>query len=143
MDSPVLSRRLTRTARAVAEALFATSEGPPPGGEVDAVVGAFSAFLAAAGPGTARLYRWMLRLAGLVAPLLVLRLPGLARLPLGLRIRALARLEESPLAAVVWGLKAILCTAYWEAPGPAHAIGYDARCLLEEAGAHAEQGAEA
>lgn len=141
MDAPVLSRRLTRSARAVVEALFATGEGPPPAGEVDAVVDAFATFLAGAGPGTARLYRWMLRLAGLVAPLLILRLPGLARLPLALRIRALARLEESPLAAVVWGLKAILCTAYWEASGPARAIGYDARCLLEEAGAEAGQGA--
>ncbi len=115
---------------AVAEALFATEEGAPPPERVTFLAEALEDFLAAAGPSTVRLFRWMLRAAGLLAPLFVFRLPGLSRLPLSRRIVALERLERSPLAAVLWGLKAILCTAYWEEPSAAKEIGFDAECLL-------------
>ncbi|MDF1561674.1 MAG: hypothetical protein P1V51_01450 [Deltaproteobacteria bacterium] len=132
MASTVLSRGQRRTAEAVTEALFASEEGAPPPARVTFVVDALEGFLLAAGPSTLRLYRWMLRVAGLVAPLLIFRLPGLARLPLERRIHALERLESGPLAAVMWGLKAMLCTAYWEEPSAAREIGFDARCLLAE-----------
>lgn len=130
MSAPLLSSFQRRTAKAVAEALFATEEGAPPPERVTFLVDSLEAFLAAAGPSTVRLFRWMLRVAGLLAPLFVHRLPGLSRLPLARRIVALERLERSPLAAVLWGLKAILCTAYWEEPFAAQEIGFDAKCLL-------------
>lgn len=130
MAAPTLSRGQRRTAEAVTEALFASEEGAPPAERVTFTVDALEGFLLAAGPSTLRLYRWMLRVAGLLAPLLVFRLPGLARLPLARRIVALERLESGPLAAVMWGLKAMLCTAYWEEPSAAREIGFDAECLL-------------
>lgn len=137
MPSPTLSRGQRRTAEAVTEALFATEAGAPPPERVTFVVDALEGFLEAAGPSTRRLYRWMLRVAGWLSPLLVFRLPGLARLPLARRILALERLESGPLAAVMWGLKAMLCTAYWEEPAAAREIGFDAECLLP---AHASAG---
>ncbi len=125
---PIVSAGFISSARAVAEAVFSTESGPPPGDRLDWLALELEDFLARAGSRT----RWMLRLAlvavSLLAPLLAGRLPPLRRLPLPERIRALCLLENSRLGAPVLAVKALLCVLYYEHPDAAREIGFDAEC---------------
>ena len=117
------------TLRAVAEALFATSAGPPSAERIDWLLLEIEDFLARAGPRT----RFVLGLAvfavNLLAPLLVLRFISLRRLPLAQRVHALRNLENSPLAAPLFAVKALLSLIYYEHPEAAREVGFDGACL--------------
>jgi hypothetical protein len=117
------------TLRAVAEALFATSAGPPSAERIDWLLLEIEDFLARAGPRT----RFVLGLAvfavNLLAPLLVLRFISLRRLPLAHRVHALRNLENSPLAAPLFAVKALLYLIYYEHPEAAREVGFDGACL--------------
>jgi len=141
-DRSTLSVRQRACAFAIAETLFSKENhaeaGDEPASEVEQErqqlaqsVASMERFLEDAGSSTTRLYRVLLRVVEWVAPLLVFHLPRFTSLSAQLRAKALRRLEHSPLSAVIWGLKAILCSAYWEAEIPAREIGYDGRCMLE------------
>jgi hypothetical protein len=117
------------TLRAVAEALFATTAGPPSAERIDWLLLEIEDFLARAGPRT----RFVLGLAvfavNLLAPLLVLRFTSLRRLPLAQRVHALRNLENSPLAAPLFAVKALLSLIYYEHPEAAREVGFDGACL--------------
>lgn len=119
-----------RTARAVAESLFTTREGPPPPERLDWLVDDLDHFIAYAGP-RARFMLWLcLTAISVLAPLLVLRGVPFRALSLETRAEALEKMERSPLGLAVFGAKAILCIVYYEHPDAAASIGFDGACLL-------------
>jgi len=121
MPSDVVS---SKALAAVAEALFATPQGPPPPAEVDWVVEEFQDHLRHAGQGP----RWLMRLAllavSLLAPLFVFAFPTLRRLPVPRRVEALQRMEASLFGPAVLALKAFLCLHYFEHPDVQARVGY-------------------
>lgn len=128
---PALSPRRRRAVRAIAEAVFAGPDGPPPPARLDWLVADLDDFLARAGARARTVSRVMLLLASLLAPLFVLRPWPLRRLAVGTRIKALARLESSFLSAPILALKAMLCIVWYEHPDTQAAVGFDEACLVE------------
>jgi len=127
-----LSRAARGTARAVAEALFTTTDGPPPAERLDWMVEDVDHFMAQAGARGRFVFSLCLFGISLVAPLLVFRLVPYRWLSTATRSRALERMERSPFALAVFGAKAILCIVYYEHPESAGLIGYDGTCLKGE-----------
>lgn len=125
-----LGPRLRADALALAEALFATREGPPPGEHLAWLGDELDDFLRHAGAHARRSFGLCLFAVSRLAPLFVGRLGGFARLPLDLRTRGLERMEASPLGLPFFGAKAILCVVWYEHPENAKRAGYDGGCLV-------------
>ncbi len=120
---------MSRNARALAEALFTTHEGPPQEERLSWLVEDLDDFIAQSGK-RARFVLWLcLTATSWISPLFAFRVGPLRWLSLETRTRALERLERSVFALALFGAKAILCVLYYEHPDAARAIGYDAECL--------------
>lgn len=130
---PGLTPRMKKASYVVAEALFRTEEGPPPPERLDWLVGEVDHFLAQAGPRARLIYRLCLLAISVLAPMMVWRLPPYRALPAVKRSEALERLERSPLGLAVFGCKMLLCILYYEHPDAARAIGFDGRCMGDDA----------
>ncbi len=120
------------TARALAEALFTTSEGPPPAERLDWLIEDIDDFMALTGTRGKLVFRLCLFAVSLIAPLLIFRFLPYRFLSSESRSRGLERMERSPFGLAVFGAKAILCIVYYEHPDAARMIGYDGSCLTGE-----------
>ncbi|RLB53084.1 MAG: hypothetical protein DRJ42_12995 [Deltaproteobacteria bacterium] len=120
------------TARAVAEALFTTRDGPPPADRLDWLVDDLDDFVAQSGPRAGRVFGLCLFAISFLGPLLAFRLVPFRWLSLSTRTRALERMERSPFALALFGAKALLCIVYYEHPDAAATIGFDGTCLTGE-----------
>lgn len=127
---PIVSKRTIARARAVAEALFLTRDGPPPGDRLDWLARELEDFLARSGSRSRLVVGFALFVIGVLAPLLSLRLVSLARMPVLERARCLARLEDT-FGAPVLAVKAMLSVLYYEHPDAARFVGFDAAECLE------------
>jgi hypothetical protein len=124
-----LSHRQRETARAVAEALFTTDDGPPDADRLDWLSDDLDQFFAQAGERAKLGFALCLLGIAVVAPLLILRLPPFRALSRERRTEALERLEQSPFALAVFGAKAILCILWYEHPASRAFIGHDGDCM--------------
>lgn len=115
-------------ARAIAEALFSTAEGPPPSNRLFWVERELSALLEKAGPRSGGIYKLGLYLVTWLAPLFIGRIGPLGNLPLAARVDALRRMERSFASTVVLGVKAILCVLWYEHAESAREAGYSGAC---------------
>jgi hypothetical protein len=125
----MVSARSLRALHAVAEALFATSAGPPPAERLEWLMLEIEDFLARAGPRTRLVLGLAVFAVSVLAPLGVLRFKALRRLPLGQRVHALRRLENSRLSAPLFAVKALLSLIYYEHPDAQRGVGFDGACL--------------
>lgn len=126
----IVGRSTVSRARALAEALFARADGPPPSSRLDWLEWQVEDFLARSGTQSRLFFSFLLWLSSWLAPVFVLRFRGLGALSVPERTRALAALERrfgEPLLAV----KAILCLIYYEHPDAARSVGFDDRCFTD------------
>ncbi|MGE0785512.1 MAG: hypothetical protein AB7S26_07480 [Sandaracinaceae bacterium] len=128
--APGIGRTTRRRARAIAEALFAREDGPPPAERLawmEDELGEFFGHISARG-------RWIfiacVTTIYFLAPLLIGRLATLGALDVPTRGRAIEAIERSPLSLALFGAKAVLCILYFEHPDAAAEIGWDQECLL-------------
>jgi hypothetical protein len=126
--APIVAARMLGSLRAIAEALFATAHAPAAPERIDWLLLELEDFLARAGARTRLVLRLAVLAVSLLAPLGVLRFTPLRRLPLPDRIHALRRLENGPLAAPLFAVKALLSLLYYEHPEAAREIGFDGEC---------------
>ncbi len=132
-----VSDGVVRRARAVAEAMFATSEGPdgaPPADRLDWVGRELRGFLGHS-PDASRVFRLCLFAVTTIGPLFSFRV-GFEQHTLAERIKLLERVEHSPLSTALLGLKAVLCMLYFEHPDAARSIGApvgDESCKIQVA----------
>ncbi|MFW6050886.1 MAG: hypothetical protein ACODAU_06910 [Myxococcota bacterium] len=131
---PGLTSRMRKATHAVAESLFRTDAGPPPADRLAWLVDDLDHFLAHAGPRSRLIYRLCLFAVSVLAPLFVFRLPPYRALAETKRPLALERLERSPFGLAVFGCKMLLCILYYEHPDAAREVGFDGRCLGDDAG---------
>ena len=114
--SPSRSPDWLPAARAFAEALYATNEGPPPPDRIRYLLDELVDFVAHAGLRSELVLRLGLTLAMWGAPPLIGRAPPLARLSIDERIVALTKLEHSPAGLPLLAVKAIFSIIYYEHP---------------------------
>jgi hypothetical protein len=131
-----LGRAARNTARALAEALFTTGEGPPPAERLDWLVEDLDDLIGRVGTRGKLVFRLCLFAVSTIAPLLAFRLLPFRFLSSETRMRALERMERSPFGLAVFAAKALLCIVYYEHPDSARMIGYDGTCLT---GPHAPE----
>jgi hypothetical protein len=105
-----------RRARAIAEALFASADGPADAGRIDWVVRDFADFTAAVQPRSRFIFQLCVWILTWIAPFFVFKFGPLESLELDDRIRALERIERSPLGPSALGPKIMLCTIWFEHP---------------------------
>jgi hypothetical protein len=118
----------TRWTRAVAEALFADENGPPPAERLDWLCRDFEDFVEHAGPRSELIFGAALTIATWAAPLAIGRRPPLERLSLEDRCVALERTEATAAGLPMLALKAMLCFMYFEHPDARADIGVDDGC---------------
>lgn len=108
---------------AIAEALFASEEGPPPPGRINWLRREYvDLFCRTSGRG--RFYFGAGSLVvSIVAPLLIGKLRPFRRLPHAERLEALRRFEAHPLGSILIALRAILCLLWYEHPDVASESG--------------------
>lgn len=123
---------LRRATLALAEALFADEQGPPPAERLAWLCDDLSHFMAHAGVRARGLFALCLFAISWGAPWMVWRLGPLAALDLNTRSRALSRFESGPLALALYAAKAMLCIVYYEHPDAAALTGYDGLCLVRK-----------
>lgn len=126
---------------AVAEIIFADGQTRPDPERLAWLVAEVKAMLDALGPRAHLIIRGSLLAVELLAPPLIRRPPPLSLLPFERRAEALARLEDTPLGMALFGLKAILCIAWYEHPDSAREMGFEGECLVEDPDAEAAKGA--
>jgi hypothetical protein len=115
--------RTRRSACAVAEALFAGEDGPPPASRLDWLADEVVDLLHHAGTQARLMFQLCLFAISWLAPLWVRALPPLRRLPLAERVRALSRMEDNPtFAPLILACKAVLCMLYYEDEEAARSI---------------------
>ena len=114
---------------AIAEALFATEEGPPPRERLQWVASDVDDLLLHAGTRSRLVFRLSLLAVCVLAPLLALRLRPLRAMSLGDRSEALDRLERSALSLPLLAVKILLCLVHYEHPDAAREVGFDGACL--------------
>lgn len=116
---------------ALAEALFATREGPPAAETLAWLADDLDDFLRRSGDRA----RWSMRLCllavAIMVPLFARRLGGFASMDLEARSRGLERMEASSLGVAFFGAKAILCVLWYEHADNAEHAGYDGISLVE------------
>ncbi len=105
-----------RDATAVAEALFATLNGPPPAARVSWLVDDLTHFLGTVGGRSRLAFRAALTTVVQVSPKLVFSLRPFHTLSVEDRIHALDRLEHGPLGMSVFAVKTLLCFIWYEHP---------------------------
>ena len=127
---PGLPPRSLRAARAIAEALFAREDGPPPADRLDWLVADLGDFFGHVTLRARLLFRACAATVFWLAPLLIGRLGPLSRLSIDDRVRALERMEKTPLSLALLGAKAMLSIVYFEHEDAAAEIGWDQRCLV-------------
>lgn len=131
------------SARAFAEALFASGDAAPPAARMDRLMDDVLDFVRQAGVRSELVLALGVNLGTWAAPPLIGKLPPLERLSISERIDALTKLEHSPAGLPLLAAKAIFCIIYYEDPEvlrEAGVIGADARgldCLVSEA-SHAD-----
>jgi hypothetical protein len=103
-------------ARAFAEALFSTDEGPPPPARIAWLMEDLRDFLGRAGGNARMILQGCLLACDLIAPLFIRRAARLTDLSVPERIAALERVEHSALGPIALGPKAILCMLWFEHP---------------------------
>ncbi len=119
-----------RRALAVAEAMFASEEGPPPAERLDWVGSELRGFLGHSGPDAQRVFRLCLFAVTVLGPLWSWQIGYVGR-ELSERRRQLDRVERSLLATALFGLKAVLCLLYFEHPDAARDNGATGGCKIE------------
>lgn len=124
-----LGRRSLDTLMAIAEALFATEDGPPPADRLAFLRRELDDFMARTSSRGRFYFSAGAAIVSVVAPLMVRRLPPFRRLRLEHRTKALTRFEASALGAVLIALRAILCLLYYEHPEALREIGMEIRPL--------------
>ena len=124
--------RMMLAIAAVAQAIFAKSNGPPPQERVDWLVSELDDFLARSGAKARWLFRLSLLAVSVLAPLFLFRFVPLRALPLEERSHALDKMESSRFALPLLAVKAMLCIIYYEHPDAAREIGFDGICLSGE-----------
>lgn len=115
--------------RPVAEAMFASEDGPPPADRLDWLCADFEDFLEQAGPRPQLILGGALAVATWVAPLSIGRRPPLGRLSIADRCRALHRTEETKAGLPILAVKAMLSIMYYEHPDAQADIGVDTDCM--------------
>ena len=128
---PGISAKVRRRARAVAEVLFATSEGPPPPERLDWLVTDLDRFAAQAGSRPRMLIKLCLWVVWWIGPLVVFKLGTFGRLDAAVRTTALEKLEAGPLGLAIVGLKTIMCMIWFEHPEVSRRVGFAPACLVE------------
>jgi hypothetical protein len=114
---------LLRDARAFAEAMFASEEGPPPESRLDWAMRELDDFLDHGGPRVELIFRGGLALGTWAAPPLLAKAPPLARLDVRERQIALDKLEHTPAGLPMLAVKAMLCIIWYEHPETLREIG--------------------
>jgi len=137
---PGLSARTSRRARAVAEVLFVTGEGPPPPERLDWLCSELDSFAAQAGSRPRMLIQLCLWVVWWIGPLLAFKLGTFGRLDAAGRTTALEKLEAGPLGLAVVGLKTILCMIWFEHLEVSRRVGFAPACLVEAPSGEAEEG---
>jgi hypothetical protein len=125
---PIVSSRLLRRARAIAEAIFLTESGPPPAERLDWLVNELEDFLARSGGRTRFVFGLAMFAAAFLAPIVSFRFRSLASMPVEERSAVLERLENV-FGPPVLAVKALLCVLYYEHPDAQKQIGFDAECF--------------
>ncbi len=127
---PLRRPRTVRAARVIAEALFATEQGPPPVLRMEWLETELDDLLEQAGAAR-RGFQLAVTAVHSLAPLLSRRPRSLKSMTLAERVTALSALESSKAAAALFAVKILLCLIYYEHPDAARSIGFDGRCLKE------------
>ena len=104
-----------RSLIAIAEALFAGPDGPPPAERLTFILDDITDFLRHAGKRGRMIYRLALFAVVWIAPLTRLRRP-LHLVPVNQRIQRLERMEETVFGLAFFLVKTILCILYYEHP---------------------------
>lgn len=133
-----LGVRSLDTLMAIAEALFATEDGPPPAERLAFLRRELADFMARTSPRGRFYFSAGATVVSIVAPLMVGRLPPFRRLRLDRRIAALTRFEGSALGSVLIALRAILCLIYYEHPDALREIGMEIRPVTPPASGGAQ-----
>jgi hypothetical protein len=115
---------------AVAAALFAREDGPPPAARLEWLADETHDFFAHAGARARFTLRASLLAISILAPLYIARLPPFRRLAHTDRLHALERFERSMFGLAVLGVKAMACIVWYEHPDTLREIDADVRCLL-------------
>ena len=123
-----VGRRTLDNARAIAEAIFTTDEGPPPPERLDWLVADLEDFLARMGRSRTTFAFGILALS-ILAPLFARSFTSIRSMSVDDRIKALTRIENSAVAFAILGVKLLLSVMYYEHPEGAAQIGYDAQCM--------------
>lgn len=118
-----------RHVRALAEAMFATEQGPPPPNRIEWVCADFEDFVEQAGPRSELIFDGALFVATWLAPATIGKAPPLSRLSVEDRAHALDTIERTPAGLPILALKAILCTIYYELADAQEEIGVELDCL--------------
>lgn len=119
-------------ARAVAETLFTSEQGPPSDERLDWVVDELDDFLKHSGERARMIFRLCLLGIETTAPVLVGKPPPFHRLSAEDRTRALEAMEQNAaFGLAVFGAKAPLCILYYEHPDAAVEVGFEGECLVE------------
>lgn len=120
--SPLAGRQTLRELRSIAEALFATEQGPPPSERLDWLDRELEDFLARCGRPARWTFSGLAFAVNMLTPLLVGRFARLEELDLSQRIAALTATERK-LGEPFLPLKALLCILYYEHPDARREIG--------------------
>lgn len=132
-DAPHVAWRMPKplrfTARAFAEALFASDDGPPDAARLDWLLDEVEDFLARSGFRAQAVFQASMLALATTAPLTIGKPVPLPLLDWRERIHAIERFERTPLGLAVLGAKAMLCLVWYEHPEAAKEIGFDGRCL--------------
>ena len=114
---------------AIAEALLADDDGPPPQQRVRWVVSKTQEYADSVGGKAMVAFRMGVFATTWVSPILIGRLPPLRRLDHATRIRALHRYESSPLGISLFAVKVFVGVSWFEHPDVAQDVGFDGECL--------------
>src|SRR5690242_12288411 len=110
------SPRTLAAVEALAEAIFATADGPPPRPRIEWLSREIDDFLARAGARSRFVYVLSVTVVSVVAPLLIGKFAALRALALPDRSRALEKMERGRMALPLLAVKAMLCILYYEHP---------------------------
>ena len=126
-----LPRPLRPAARAFAEALFSTHEGPPPAERLDWLMDELDDYLARSGSRAQLVFQSGVTGLQALAPLTIGKLPPLTRLSVPDRVHAIERVEQSPAGLSVLAAKTMLCFLWYEHPDVRRSVGVDDDCLVQ------------
>ncbi len=126
-----MPRALRAPARAFAEALFTTNEGPPPAERLDWLMDDLDDYLARAGSRAQLIFQSSVAGLEALAPLAIGKLPPLTRLSLADRVHAIETVEQSAAGLSVLASKTRLCFLWYEHPEVRRSVGVDDGCLVQ------------